>query len=339
VKRRALLLLSALFAACGGGDLDREEAQAKGGTKGKPPAPPPPPPAPPPPPPPPTVWAPVVPVLLPAATFDLATTLPAELTRGGTFGVHSGSLPSGSTLTAAGIIQAGDADGSSTVVFRYRMATATTDTYSAPTGVTVRAGVGATTPAWLEGVAVNQWVQISGSAMSSTPPTVVTGGSHQKYKVNAWNGMSIDTRTNTLWQLATGGHGDWHGNEVMKLPLNDDAPAWIEQYRASSSGNFIAEVAHYADGHPTSTHTYYSQQFIEARDRAMRFGVGGSAGPSAATYANVDGFDSTVAQGVDGWDSANTWTAVPAISSPIISSCKDASTENVYWFRTNAAIY
>lgn len=45
------------------------------------------------------------------ATFDLAATLPAGVARGGVFGVSSSGapLPTGMTLTAAGILSTGAA--------------------------------------------------------------------------------------------------------------------------------------------------------------------------------------------------------------------------------------
>jgi hypothetical protein len=281
------------------------------------------------------VWAPVVPALLPGATFDLATTLPAELARGGTFGVHSGSLPG--TLTAAGIIQAG-ADGSSTVVFRYRMATATTDTYSAPTGVTVRGGVGAPTPAWLEGVAVNQWVEISGSAMSNTPPTVNPGGTGPAAKVNAWGGFSLDRRTSTLWVLAPGGHSDYSGNENMRQVLSADSPVWEEMLASSASGAVTTSSARYSDGRPASAHCYWTQQFCEARDRAMRFSASAVA-TSGDSELSVEGYDCTVSAGVNGWDAAATYPNVPGLTYTANVVCKDPTTEDVYFFNANTAVY
>jgi hypothetical protein len=194
-------------------------------------------------------------------------------------------------------------------------------------------------PAWRAGQAVNAWREIASSSMSLAPPTVVTGGSNVKYKVDAWNGMQIDTRTNTIWTLATGGHGDWWGNEVMRLRLSDNEPRWSEHYRASQPSAFQTNAAYYTDGHPASSHTYYSQHFIRARNRAMRFGVGGAAGASTFTTPHVDGFNSNAVAGVDGWDPAGTWASVPGITFAMISSCKDETTEDVYWFRTNAAIY
>jgi hypothetical protein len=45
------------------------------------------------------------------ATFDLSTTLPASVAKGGTFGVSSSgaALPSGMTLSPAGILSVGAA--------------------------------------------------------------------------------------------------------------------------------------------------------------------------------------------------------------------------------------
>jgi hypothetical protein len=284
------------------------------------------------------VWAPVVPALLPGATFDLATTLPAELTRGGTFGVHSGSLPSGSTLTAAGILQAGDADGSSTVVFRYRMATATADTYSAETGVTVRGGVVAAAPAWLQSVPVNGWTEIDGSSMSNLVLSVNPSAKNPANMIAAWGTMCIDTRTSDLWMLAPGGHSDFYGNPVLRQRLSVDAPEWEERLASSASGDVTASSARYTDGRPASAHGYWSHQFIEARDRAMRFQTAAAA-TIGDSFNVVEAFDSTVAQGVNGWAAAGTVPNITAVTSTAVVTAKDPDTEDVYFFRANVAVY
>lgn len=58
-----------------------------------------------------------------AASQDLATTLPADIVRGGTFGVDpaSAALPQGMTLSAAGVLSVGGAIAGTTagVVFTY----------------------------------------------------------------------------------------------------------------------------------------------------------------------------------------------------------------------------
>src|SRR5437016_550028 len=78
-------------------------------------------PAPPPPPPPPspTSWSLSIPSFVSGSgtAFDLATTLPSGVTRGGTFGVDSrgAALPSGMSLSPSGILSVGTAGASRAV--------------------------------------------------------------------------------------------------------------------------------------------------------------------------------------------------------------------------------
>src|SRR6185312_4574535 len=85
-------------------------------------------------------------------------------------------------------------------------------------------------PAWRVGQAVGEWRELAGSAMANTPPTVNPGrdSGGPWAKLDAWNGLALDTRDSALWGLALGGHGDYGGNEVMKFPLEIAAPKWIE---------------------------------------------------------------------------------------------------------------
>jgi len=57
------------------------------------------------------------------ATFDLSTTLPGSVVKGGTFGVSSSgpALPTGMTLSPAGILAVGNANVGQTVgvIFTY----------------------------------------------------------------------------------------------------------------------------------------------------------------------------------------------------------------------------
>lgn len=120
-KRRRLLQSSVgvaitALAGCGGGS----DASLPVGVAPSPPAPgPTPPPAPPPapspapPPPGPAAWVPYVPALVvgSGATFDLSSTLPPSVNRGGIFGIDMGGsrLPTGMTLSTRGILSVGTA--------------------------------------------------------------------------------------------------------------------------------------------------------------------------------------------------------------------------------------
>lgn len=202
-------------------------------------------------------------------------------------------------------------------------------------------------PAWNRGQAVGEWREVPGSAMYNLQPTQValtlSGGAAvvgAGARMDAWCGLSVDTRSSRVWSVANGGHGDYYGNEVCTIDLLADVPTWVE-WCPGSSGKVVDNVtpgghashARYTDGLPCSTHSYYGQQFIERHNRALR--LGGSTSPLGSAFENVEAFD--VAQrSTRGWDPAGTygmclgnanggWT--PAIG---WCACKDPVTENIY---------
>lgn len=203
-------------------------------------------------------------------------------------------------------------------------------------------------PAWKLGQAAGQWREIPGSSINALAPTHVartlSGGTAvvgASSRLDAWCGLSIDTRSSKVWAAANGGHGDYYGNEVVRIDLLADAPAWVEWF-AGSSGNVVdnvtgpssdhPELARYRDGLPTSAHSYYGQQFIERHNRALR--LGGSMAPYGSGWQDVEAFDVTVAKGVNGWDPLRTYPPVfgspgwtPSIG---FCACKDPATERIY---------
>lgn len=192
-------------------------------------------------------------------------------------------------------------------------------------------------PLWRQGQAVNSWREIEGSSMSLCPPTVNPNNKNALYKMEAWCGFSIDTRTSMVWAVANGGHDDYHGNEINRIGLEADAPAWTEHYRSSSGFTVPNDAPRYSDGKPASIHSYWSQQFIESMDMAMRFGLG-STSTIGFPKPNIDGFDATVAVGQDGWSDVSDFPSWPAFDTdtPV---CKNTLTEDVYCFYKNTAVY
>lgn len=198
-------------------------------------------------------------------------------------------------------------------------------------------------PSWRTGQAVGEWRELSGSAMSNTPPTVNPGRASGSVsaKMDAWCGLAIDTRSNVVWSLANGGHDDYHGNEVMKINLGANSPAWVEMLPSNTAAEFTIpnNAGYYSSGRPASAHTYYSQHFIEARNRAVRFGTRATSS-SGNMFPNVDGYDCSASPGANGWDSAGAYPDAPSSGAANSQAfCKNPVTEDVYSFNTNNAVF
>lgn len=202
-------------------------------------------------------------------------------------------------------------------------------------------------PAWRRGQSVGEWRELPGSAMDRCKPSreafrvdgvkAIFGPSA---RLNAWCGLSIDTRSSSIWAASNGGHGDYFGNEVMRFDLLADSPAWIE-WCPGSAGNVVPMLksAWYTDGKPASVHSYYGQQFLECQNRALS--LGGSTAHVGSAFEDVAGFDVSK-RDQSGWDPATTfgfcrggfnggWT--PAIG---WAATKHLVTEHIYTINTPA---
>ena len=179
---------------------------------------------------------------------------------------------------------------------------------------------------------MGEWRQIPNSALSSAPIAVQTypglGNTGPNSKVVAWTGFSIDTRDSSIYSAANGGHSDYAGNEVNRIRLSDNAPAWTEPRASTSASNVSVNSTHYADGRPTSRHTYYGSVFNEQRGRAMI--VGGARYGDGYMTATVDGFNLTSSD----WDTAKTYPDVPSEFTNMQGAAValDKATSNVYVF-------
>jgi hypothetical protein len=171
--------------------------------------------------------------------------------------------------------------------------------------------------------------------MSLTPPTINLGPNPAS-KMNAWTGLAIDTRSNTIWAPANGGHTDYYGNEVMRFDLGADAPKWVEVLPSSPLSALTTTKPRYADGRPASVHGYYCNQFIERHGRAVRIGT--TAIPNGSAFWDVDGWNVNVPVGTNGWDPQYTYDPIypGAFNSTGFTVCKDPGTENMYVFAESA---
>jgi hypothetical protein len=162
-------------------------------------------------------------------------------------------------------------------------------------------------PAWRQGQTVGEWRQIASSALSSAPRAVAVGGNTgPQSKVIAWTSFTIDTRDSSVYSVANGGHSDYAGNEVNRVRLLDGAPTWTEPRPSTPSSQTTQSTAYYADGRPTSRHTYYGAIMNESRNRAMV--LGGAQWGNGFMLSTMDGFN----LGSNDWDAASSYPNAPS---------------------------
>lgn len=134
-------------------------------------------------------------------------------------------------------------------------------------------------PAWRNGLALNQWVEI--------PGTSGAGGA----AIDAWGALAENKATAELFIAASGGHSDSADNRVVSISLMADAPAWV--LRRASSTNTPTDVLYYPDGLPTSRHLYHHLHYLPSLNVVLlggcRYGFGGN----TPTGPGMDAFSLT----------------------------------------------
>ena len=187
-------------------------------------------------------------------------------------------------------------------------------------------------PTWRQGMAVGEWRQVAGTALSTAPMAVQTypslGNSGPSAKVVAWTGFALDTRDSSIYSAANGGHSDYAGNEVNRIRMTDNAPAWTEPHPSTPPSQVIASTSRYADGHPTSRHTCYGTGVNEVRNRVMI--LGGSRFGDGSMLGTVDGFN----LGSNTWDGPSAYPDAFAElgNTPCPAVVENKSTGDLYVF-------
>lgn len=195
----------------------------------------------------------------------------------------------------------------------------------------------ASTPAWLSGMAVNEWKELTGTKLSDQPG-IDTGASSGKQ--DAWCGWVIDPRTSKVYSPGQGGHDDYHGNEVDVIDLSADAPAWSQLLSSSPSSAVNSGEAdeYYDDGRPASVHGYFTGILSQTLEKILRF-PGGSKATHGAPMTTITAFN--LANNT--WDVAATWagSAIPvsAVDGNQFCGAKHPTTEKVYFWHYNSRIY
>jgi hypothetical protein len=198
---------------------------------------------------------------------------------------------------------------------------------------------GGDTPAWLAGVDVGEWVEISGSNMSACPISVVTypprGNTGPSSKIEAWTSLVLDPTASVLYSPANGGHKDYGGSEVDAITLTDDAPEWSEVCPSCTAAELpdhdaTTGLSNYYGSKPVSRHTFYGASFNPVRNRVHIYG--GAAYTTGYKLSTMDGYNPST----DTWDAAATYTNVPSgVIGIDYPACSDPVTGDVYWFSAN----
>lgn len=207
--------------------------------------------------------------------------------------------------------------------------------------VAPRAGL----PAWVSALPLWQWHEIPGTALSSVEPVPRPHGAPSS-KIEAWCGATLKRRGSVYLVAMAGGHGDYAGNEVNALSLDADAPRWVQLRAPTPAEHVVTGAQFYLDRRPSASHTYYAQQFIEARNRLVNFGTQGmhtlSLPPTPADwpYKDTSHFVASFDMATSDWDApehiapypgTGDWTAALVAKNP--------ATEDVYLDRLGGGLW
>jgi hypothetical protein len=161
--------------------------------------------------------------------------------------------------------------------------------------------------------------------MSSIEPVPVPPGFGPDAKVIAWTSFVVDTRTSKVYSPANGGHNDYAGNEVDELDLERDQPVWTQRLGPTPNAQIRDCPSYYADGRPSSRHTYYGVTLNEFNDRIMLFG--------GAQWCAAGAFHTAVSSyniGANTWNGSGTHPNTPAFLVAEAAYSVDPLTGNVY---------
>ena len=208
-------------------------------------------------------------------------------------------------------------------------------------------------PSWLSALALWQWYEIPNTLIGSVDPNPMPPGQNYPGKVTAWCGFAVAEYLDSSGALvaemcygASGGHGDYAGNEVDTLKLNATTPAWVERHARTPDAYIINHAQTYLAEpraptyHPASTHTYY---LTTAINRFRHFSIfpydglemgGQPEAPGGFPYPNGGGRTATFDLIANQWKSIEytaQWTGAGGYPGSI--TCKDPHTEDVYYAR------
>jgi hypothetical protein len=139
-----------------------------------------------------------------------------------------------------------------------------------------------------DGLKPGEWFEVPGSKLNASgvfPPKPTPPGNGPGSVMGAWCGAALDTKRNRL-VINGGGHGDYAGNEIYIFDLI--GLKWTRPWGpVPEAGPYPGEKDAYAEGVPTSVHTYDGLIYLPKQDLLWRGGGskwGGSGGGTQACW-------------------------------------------------------
>lgn len=182
-----------------------------------------------------------------------------------------------------------------------------------------------TIPAWLASADLLTWTTVPNSILLPTlddDPYLGPNSGNTLSQSDAWCGAALKHSGSELF-ISLGGHADGAGNGIYSISLGSESPSWV--MRRGNSTPVAVNVSHYADGRPSSRHTYAHIHYNQSRDLLMLFSACAVYGSGTANFNNVDAFDPHL----NDWLPASTFGNTPSrgVETPM---CMDAD-DNLYF--------
>ena len=117
-------------------------------------------------------------------------------------------------------------------------------------------------PTWFSQAADLQWVTplsnwLGDPAVLDPLANTINAGDGPQNILYAYSGMALDAQSGEIRLLANGGHSNYFGNEVYRVSLMQQSPAWV-RLRDATPFSGVSALGMLSDGRPTAGHTYSS---------------------------------------------------------------------------------
>lgn len=177
-------------------------------------------------------------------------------------------------------------------------------------------------PSWAAQSTLNEWLTLPGDTRLTPVMTDVSPYDAAKINISSYSGACLHPTTGDFYVIG-GGHADYAGNDVYRLTVMSEAPAWTKlrgptpaAYFPNSSTPGTAYYAEEPDGkaRPASRHTWWSLHIDAVREKLFMITAGAVWGTGNETFATVDTFDLTT----NDYDPAGTWASAPFVQAGML---------------------